>query len=127
MNNFIFLGEWMENIAEYPVELQDQIIADIVRYGTGKDLCHEEDLGVSMAVNFTKAAIDRAKDNYANRVAQGLTHGRKKLVDDRRIWELWQENNKLRAVDIAEIIGCSKTSVEHSDGWRKRKEAMIFD
>ena len=34
IDTFVFYGEWLDNIKDLPVEEQDKIIADVVRYGT---------------------------------------------------------------------------------------------
>ena len=63
-NRFVFYGEWLDNIADLPVETQDKIIAEIVRYGSNRDFEHSDDMMVAMAVNFTKGAIDNSKNEY---------------------------------------------------------------
>ena len=50
----------------------------------------------------------------------GKTAGAKKKIDDRQIYELAQEGKT--ATEIATILNISKSSVDHSDGWRKRRE-----
>ena len=35
---FIVRGEWLDNINTLPMELQDKIIAEVVRYGTRREL-----------------------------------------------------------------------------------------
>ena len=119
-NRFVFYGEWLDSIAGLPVETQDKIIAEIVRYGSNREFEHSEDMMVAMAVNFTKGAIDNAKAEYLKKVQAGSNYGRKKSVDDKAIYELAQQGK--RSEDIAKSLGISKSSVDHSDGWKKRKE-----
>ena len=38
IDTFVFYGEWLDNIKDLPIEEQDKIIADVVRYGTRKEL-----------------------------------------------------------------------------------------
>lgn len=63
-NRFVFYGEWLDNIVNLPLETQDKIIAEIVRYGTGNQPRYTEDMMITMAVNFTKGAIDHSKEEY---------------------------------------------------------------
>ena len=120
LNRFVFYGEWLENIKDLPVDVQDKIIAEIVRYGTETERQHLDDLNVSMAVNFTKGAIDRSKGEYLKKIEAGKTHGRKKATDDEAIYNLARQGKKSN--EIAEVLGISKSSVDHSDGWKYRKE-----
>ena len=46
-NTFIFYGEWIDNIKGLPVEEQDKILADIVRYGTRRELQQVDDSFIS--------------------------------------------------------------------------------
>ena len=59
---FIIHSDWLQNIAQMPLEQQDKIIAEIVRYGTEMEMQYEDDAIVQMAVNFVKGAIDYSKD-----------------------------------------------------------------
>lgn len=118
---FIVHSEWLDNISVLPVEQQDKVIAEIVRYGTGIDLMHEEDPTVQALVNMVKGRIDFSKDKYAQKVEKGASAGRKKKVDDKKIWELANKEGK-KSDEIAKILGYSKSAVDHSEGWRKRKE-----
>ena len=34
IDTFIMRGEWIENIATLPLDMQDKVLAEIVRYGT---------------------------------------------------------------------------------------------
>ena len=43
LNRFVFYGEWIENIKQLPIEQQDKIIAEIVRYGIGGESAHADD------------------------------------------------------------------------------------
>ena len=124
MKNFVFYKDWMENIKDLPIEIQDKIIADIVRYGVDEELAHEHDATIQMAVNFTKKAIDDSKAKYKARVEYGKNVGRSKKVDDRTVYELAREGKK--SAEIAEILGVSKSSVDHSQGWKMRKGDFEF-
>lgn len=121
---FIVHSEWLDNISNLPVDTQDKVIAEIIRYGTGMELQHNDDAIVQALVNMTKNRIDYSKDKYAQKVAGGTNAGRKKKVDDAEIWKLAQEGKK--SDEIADIIGCSKSAVDHSVGWKNRGNEEFF-
>lgn len=75
---------------------------------------------VSMAVNFTKGAIDKAKYDYVQKVCAGKNFGRKKSVNDEEIYNLARQGKK--AQQIADELGLSKSAVDHSEGWKNRKD-----
>lgn len=120
MDRFVFYGEWAEHIKHLTIEEQDKIFGDMIRYGIDEDMAHAEDPVVSMAVNFVKGAIDNAKMNYAAKVEAGKINGIKnKKVNNLAILELAREGKK--STEIAEILGISKSAVDHSEGWKNRK------
>ena len=112
---FIVHSDWLDNIKDLPVDQQDKIIADIVRYGTGKDLMYESDPMVRSLVNMVKGSIDYSKDKYA---AKAQSPGRRKSVNEEAITELVKQGKK--SAEIAEILGISKSSVDHSEVWKNR-------
>ena len=120
---FVFYGEWLNNIKSLDQATQDKVIADIVRYGTNEDMFYSDDPVVSTIVNFTKGAIDHSKDEYLKKVMAGKTNGRKKSVDDDQILKLAREGKT--AGQIAELLNLSVSSVNHSEGWKRRKEPVI--
>ena len=124
MGNFVFYKDWIKNIQDLPIETQDKIIADIVRYGVGDEVAHDREPTIQMAVNFTKRAIDESKAKYKAKVEFGKTHGKEKKTNDKEIYELAQEG--MKAAEIAEVLGISKSSVDHSDGWKLRKIVSAF-
>ena len=63
-DTFIFHKEWIENVLNFPVEKQDQILGDIVRYGAGMKLEHTDDVTVDFAVKVLKSRIDYSKSKY---------------------------------------------------------------
>lgn len=112
---FIVHSDWLDNIKDLPVEQQDKVIADIVRYGTGKDLMYETDPMIRSLVNMVKGSIDYSKDKYATKAQ---SPGRKKSVNEEAITELVRQGKK--SAEIAEILGISKSSVDHSEAWKNR-------
>lgn len=124
-DTFIFHKEWIENVLNFPVEKQDQILGDIVRYGAGMKLEHTDDVMVDFAVKTLKSRIDYSKSKYEQKVQAGKNSGRKKKYDDEQIYTLAREGKK--AKEIAEIIGVSESTVNHSQGWQnKNNNEFIF-
>ena len=109
-NTFIFYGEWIDNIKGLPVEEQDKILADIVRYGTRRELQHEDDSYTSSIVNMLKGRIDTTIADYENKVEMSKTAGRKKKVNDKQIYDMAREGNT--ASQIALELGCSKETID---------------
>lgn len=121
IETFIVHKEWLDNIAGLPVEMQDKIIADFVRYGVGLNLAHSEDPVTQSMVNMLKNRIDYSKEQYAKKVEMGKTAGRKKKVDSEEVYRLAREGKK--AEEIASLLGCAKTTIDHDEGWRQRKNS----
>lgn len=121
-NTFIMRGEWLQNIAGMPIEMQDKVIAEIVRYGTGQELVYTNDYVISSIVNMVKGSIDFSIDNYEQKVMNGQKGGRKKKIDDDQIYEL--AKNGMTAQEIADELGVSKSSVDKSEGWKRRKQTL---
>lgn len=125
LNRFVFYGEWIDNIKHLPVDIQDKIIADIVRYGIDTEGEYSEDPMIGTIVNFTKGAIDKAKDEYLKKILAGKNYGRKKIVDDEEVYKLAREGKK--AAEIAGILGIGKSTVEHNEGWKNRhNDEFVF-
>ena len=83
---------------------------------------HEKDPMVLSLVNMVKGSIDNSIDNYQKKVDMSKTAGRKKKIDDKLIWELAQQS--MTAEEIALELGCSKSSIDKSEGWKNRKNNL---
>ena len=64
IETFIVHKEWLDNIAGLPVEMQDKVIADFVRYGCGLNLEHSEDPVTQSMVNMLKNDPRENTKNY---------------------------------------------------------------
>lgn len=123
LHRFVFYGEWLENIKGLPVEEQMKIVYDMVQYGTGNEPQFQDDPMVMMGLNFVKGAIEKSKQDYINKVNNGNNYGRKRVVDDNEIYNL--AKNGMSSAQISEELGISKSSVDHSAGWKRRKEKDV--
>lgn len=115
---FIVHREWLDSIKNLPIEQQDKIIAEFVRYGTDLGLKHPDDALTQSFVNILKSRIDFSKNKYEKKVQAGKSAGRKKKVDDDEILHL--ALGGMKSAEIAEKLGVSKSTIDHSDGWKKR-------
>ena len=115
---FIVHREWLDSIKNLPIEQQDKIIAEFVRYGTDLGLKHPDDALTQSFVNILKSRIDFSKNKYEKKVQAGKSAGRKKKVDDDEILRL--ALGGMKSAEIAEKLGVSKSTIDHSDGWKKR-------
>lgn len=122
---FIMRKEWLENIKELPVDQQDKIISEVVRYGAGIESEHSDDAVVQAFVNMLKGRIDNSIDAYNKKMEMSKTAGRKKKVQDEEVYKLAKEG--YNSTEIANMLNCSKTSIDHNEGWRQRKnDTFVF-
>lgn len=116
---FIVHREWLDSIKNLPIEQQDKIIAEFVRYGTDLGLKHPDDALTQSFVNILKSRIDFSKNKYEKKVQAGKSAGRKKKVDNDEILRL--ALGGMKSAEIAKKLGVSKSTIDHSDGWKRRK------
>ena len=125
IDTFIMRGEWLDNIETLPLEMQDKVLAEIVRYGTKKPTKYDDDPIIFSLVNAYKGRIDSTANDYAKKVEMSNTAGRKKKLDDNKIWSLAKEGKT--AQQVADELGVSKSSIDKSEGWKQRKnEEFVF-
>lgn len=125
IDTFIVRGEWLENIETLPLEMQDKVLAEIVRYGTRKDTQYDDDPVIFSIVNGYKGRIDYDIDNYREKVEMSKSAGRRKKIDDNKVWALAKEGKT--AQEVADELGVSKSSVDKSEGWKQRKsDEFVF-
>ena len=121
IDTFIMRGEWLDNIETLPLDMQDKVLAEIVRYGTKKPTKYDDDPIIFSLVNAYKGRIDSTVNDYAKKVEMSKTAGRKKKLDDNKIWSLAKEGKT--AQQVADELGVSKSSIDKSEGWKQRKNA----
>lgn len=120
IDTFIVRGEWLDNIETLPLDMQDKVIAEIVRYGTRRATKYDDEPIIFSIVNGYKGRIDSTITDYENKVSMSKTAGRKKKLDNQKVYALAQEGKT--AQEIADELGVSKSSIDKSEGWKNRKE-----
>lgn len=116
---FVVHSEWLDDLEDLDIERQDQIIADIIRAGCEREMAHSSDKELVSKVKTYLRAITYSKKKYEDSKEQGNRGGRTKKIDDAKIEELAKAGYSSK--QIAEMLNCSKSAVDHSDGWRNRK------
>ena len=123
---FIVHKEWLDAIAALPIDKQDAVIGDLIRYGVELSPAHEDDPMITAMVNLVKGRIDYSKDKYNNKIEASKSAGRKKKTTEEQVYNLAQKYTKSQ--EIADILGVSKSTVEHNNGWRLRGNKEVqFD
>ena len=122
---FIFHGAWLNYIEGLTEEQKLKVVWDIVNYGADKDLIYsKEDKFVATIVNFVKGNIDSSKKNYEATIERNKRGGRKKMIDEKQVYEMARSGKKSQ--EIAEELGCSKSTVDNNPGWKNRKDDNYF-
>lgn len=119
MGTLIVYKDWLEAIESMPIDVQDKIIADFVRYGLQMDLQHTDDSTVFSFVNLLKGRIDANITSYLNKVNMSKSGGRKKKINSEEVYKLGKEGKTSQ--EIADLLGCSKSAIDHDEGWKQRK------
>jgi DNA-binding NarL/FixJ family response regulator len=121
-DTFIFRKEWIDNISMLDQEVQDQIISDLARYGVGLPLLHTKNPVVASIVETQKKRIDASTAAYEEKVVMSQNAGRKSKIDRIKIYELARAG--LSAKEIALELGCSQSTVQHSEEWKQARKDM---
>ena len=125
IDTFIMRGEWIENIATLPLDMQDKVLAEIVRYGTRQPTQYDNDPIIFSIVNGYKGSIDNSINDYERKVEMSKTAGRKKKTDDKKVYELAREGKT--AQEVADELGVSKSAIDKNEGWKNRKnDEFVF-
>ena len=76
-------------------------------------------------VNMLKGRIDASISAYEEKVEKSKTAGRKKKYDNQVIYDLARSGKT--AEEVAAELGCSKSTIDKSEGWKNRKvEGFVF-
>ena len=119
IDTFIMRGEWLDNIETLPLEMQDKVLAEIVRYGTKKQTKYDNDPIIFSIVNGYKGRIDSTAQDYEKKIEMSKTAGRKKKLDDQKVYELARQGKTEQ--EVADELGVSKSSIDKCEGWKNRK------
>ena len=119
IDTFVMRGEWIDNISTLPAELQDKVLADIVRFGTGRPTLYDSDPIVFSLVNGYKGSMTNTTNEYLKKIEMSKTAGRKKKIDDQKVYELARQGKT--AQEVADELGVSKSSIDKCEGWKNRK------
>lgn len=125
IDTFVMRGEWIDNISTLPPEIQDKVLADIVRFGTGRETLYDNDPIVFSLVNGYKGSMTNTTNEYLKKLEMSKGAGRKKKIDDQRVYELAREGKT--AQEVADELGVSKSAIDKNDGWKNRKnDEFVF-
>lgn len=125
IDTFVMRGEWIDNISTLPPDIQDKVLADIVRFGTGRETLYDNDPIVFSLVNGYKGSMTNTTNEYLKRLEMSKGAGRKKKIDDQRVYELAREGKT--AQEVADELGVSKSAIDKNEGWKNRKnDEFVF-
>ena len=116
-NTFVVHADWLDAIDKLPLEAQDKIIADCIRYGCRRELQHAEEPDINSFVNLLKGRIDHSIDKWQGKVDQGKS---KIKATDQEVYAYARQG--FSAQEIADMAGVKKNTIQHKQGWIHRHE-----
>ncbi len=114
-NTFVIHSDWLNAIDQLPLEDQDKIIAEFVRYGCRLEQRYSSDPRINSFTNLLKGRIDFSIKKHEGEVVRGR---RKLKADDKSVYEMAREG--MSADEIAEYFGVKKNTIQHKEGWKQR-------
>ena len=132
---FVVHRDWIVALSKLSVEMQDQVIGDLIRYGTELPLEHEDDPIINTFVAQKIKDINFSKQKYQEKIDKGKKGGENnKKFKDEDIYiiahDLCLNRSSEKVSNIAETVakqlGCSVSTVTHSIGWLQR-DSDVFD
>ena len=123
-DRMIVMKNWLDNIKNVcSKEQMKEICYGILMYGLYDEKTESSDPMVQMGLNFVLPQISNMLNAYESSKEYGKTHGKKKIVDDDKVYELACQG--LSGLKIAEELGVGKTTIYDSDGWKRFKGNKI--
>lgn len=116
-NTFIVHSDWLEAIDQLPVESQDKIIADLIRYGCRLEQKYTDDPSINSYVNLLKGRIDVSIAKYEEKRNGGKVRLK---VTDAEVYKM--ARNNMSAQEIADYFGVKLNTIQHKKGWVQRKD-----
>lgn len=120
VDNFIFYGQWHDNLALIKDEQKrNEFVWKIVHYARTGEIEYSENEFENAYIRTICETIDKNKNNYAMKIENGKNVGRKQEFDRERLKELIAEGRSGK--DIARELGVSTDAIYHDDVWKFRK------
>ena len=118
-NTFVVHSEWLDAIKGFSTTIQDQIIADLVRYGCRMETVYDDIPQIAACVNLLKSRIDFSIEKWNVKTNNKGSQKEEIGERDELIWRL--ARTPMTSQAIADELGCSKSTIDHSEGWKQRK------
>ena len=80
---------------------------------------YDDDPVIASFVNMVKGSIDVSVMSYETKLEASKGAGRRKKVNDEEVYKLARIGKS--SAEIAELLGCCKSSIDKNEGWRNRK------
>ncbi|MBQ4109488.1 MAG: helix-turn-helix domain-containing protein [Clostridia bacterium] len=119
--SFVFYPSFAETVNDFPEEIGNKLLRAIVNYGTYGIMPDDEDYIIKGVMRTIKRNIDKAKERYAETVANGEKGGRPRKYDYDEIIDLYNEGLPIKA--IAEKLNTTKGTI-NSILYREREKEL---
>lgn len=120
IDTFIFHKEWFDDIKDLEKDVQAKVIFDICRKGANLEPLFGDDVTVRSLVNVLSRNVNGSKNAYVNKINMGKAGGAKKRFNPKDIYDLARSGKSV--AEIAYELGCSESTVRHSQGYIHRKD-----
>lgn len=119
------MKKWIDSVRNTCNDEQlKEICYGIIMYGLYGIKIDTADPTVKISLSFVLPQIDNMNKSYEKKADVGSSVGRKKQVDDMAVYKLAREGKT--GLEIAALLGLSKTVVYDSPGWKNRKNGDAF-
>ena len=114
------MAKWRENLIGFSDEQTDLLMGRLIRYGFDGELKYTNDPLIDNKLIDLSTEVDNLIAYDEKMKLQGSKGGRPSSLDDRKIWQLFNEGKT--ANEICEILGIkAKTTLYSRLGWKERK------